>query len=190
MPDSEEGELSPPRAAIVRASSLASIAEGIGLGRHLRLGRGERASGGASKPSLLSDALEAVIAAVHLSAGPEASAALVQRLFGPRMDEVLASGSSLDAKTRLQERAAALARGVPVYLVEGDGPDHDRTFHAVVTIDEVPLGSGSGRSKKAAEQEAAEVALTRLPEASEADSAARGGGAGSGSVRRHPGGPS
>ena len=190
LPDAEEGELSPPRAAVVRESSLAAIAETIGLGHHLRLGRGERASGGAAKPSLLADALEAVIAAVHLSAGPAASADLVRRLFATRIEEVLAAGSALDPKTRLQERSAALGRGIPVYDAEGDGPDHDRTFRAVVTIDGEPLGEGSGRSKKAAEQEAAERALERIPATPGEPDAARGARGTSGSVRRRPGGAS
>lgn len=165
LPEAEEGELSPPRAAIVRESSLAAISEALGIGRHLRLGRGERTSGGAAKPSLLADALEAVIAAVHLSAGPDASAALVLRCFAERIEEVLAAGSALDPKTRLQERAAVLGLGAPAYDVEGEGPDHDRTFRAEASVDGEVLGRGTGRSKKAAEQEAAERALERLPEA-------------------------
>jgi ribonuclease-3 len=165
LPDAEEGELSPPRAALVRESSLADVARELGLGDHLRLGRGEGSSGGAAKPSLLSDALEAVIAAVHLSAGAEASAALVRRLFAGRIAEVIAADSALDAKTRLQERMAALGRGAPDYDVEGEGPDHERTFHAVVRVDDEALGAGTGRTKKAAEQEAAERALERLDDA-------------------------
>jgi len=162
LPDAAEGELSPVRAATVRESALADIARGLGLGDFLRLGRGEAASGGADKDSLLSDALEAVIAAVHVTHGQERAAALVRDLVADRLDAVTLGGEVLDAKTRLQERAAAEGLPAPEYRVSAEGPDHDPDFTATVLLGDREEGHGRGRTKKQAEQRAAAAALGAL----------------------------
>jgi len=162
LPDAAEGELSPVRAATVRESALADIARGLGLGDYLRLGRGEASSGGADKDSLLSDALEAVIAAVHIEHGHERAAAFVRGLVADRLDAITTGGEVLDAKTLLQERAAATGLPVPDYRVSAEGPDHDPEFTATVLLGEREEGHGRGRTKKQAEQRAAAAALEAL----------------------------
>lgn len=165
-PDASEGVLSRRRAQLVRESSLATVARSVELGADIRLGRGEAASGGADKDSLLADALEAVIGAVFLSGGYDAAAALVERLLGPAIRTIGTADPSdesdlgpVDPKTALQERAAALRLPVPQYRTVQEGPDHAPTFRAEVRIGDELLGSGSGGSKKAASQAAAEQAL-------------------------------
>ena len=163
--DASEGVLSRRRAQLVRESTLADLARSIGLGPELRLGRGEAASGGADKDSLLADALEAVIGAVFVTSGYEAAASFVGRLLDARPDLVglevgeRGDGGPVDAKTALQERLAELGRPAPEYRTSRDGPDHGPTFRADVLVDGVVVGSGVGGSKKAATQAAAEQAL-------------------------------
>jgi len=157
----DEGELSRRRASLVREGSLAAVAREVDLGSALRLGRGEAASGGADKDSLLADALEAVIGAVHLDLGHDAACALVARLLAGRLDDADAAGR--DPKTALQERVAMLGRGVPEYDVVRDGPDHEPRFTANVAVAGEVLGEGRGSSKKEASQRAAAEALRRLP---------------------------
>ena len=160
-----EGVLSRRRAQLVRESTLATIARSIDLGPELRLGRGEAASGGADKDSLLADALEAVIGAVFLTSGYDAAAALVGRLLDAHPELVAleggepADGGPIDAKTALQERLAELGRPAPEYRTSRDGPDHEPTFRAEVLLDGEVVGTGTGGSKKAATQAAAEQAL-------------------------------
>jgi ribonuclease III len=165
-PDASEGVLSRRRAQLVRESSLAGVARSVDLGAHLRLGRGEAASGGADKDSLLADALEAVIGAVFLSGGYDAAASLIGRLLGEAIRTVGTADPSDDAdlgpvdpKTELQERVAALRLSVPEYRTVGQGPDHAPTFRAEVLVEGEVLGIGTGGSKKAASQAAAEQAL-------------------------------
>jgi len=165
-PDASEGVLSRRRAQLVRESTLATVARSIDLGADIRLGRGEAASGGADKDSLLADTLEAVIGATFVSGGYDRAAALVDRLLGDAIRQVSAVDPSdeadpgpVDPKTALQERLAALRLPVPEYRTVRDGPDHAPTFRAEVSIDGEVLGSGSGGSKKAASQAAAEQAL-------------------------------
>jgi len=126
------------------------------------LGKGEAAAGGADKPSLLSDAFEAVLGAVYLDGGTEPAYAMVERWVAPRMSSSTQQLESHDYKTHLQELAARLGRGAPVYLVTSSGPDHDKVFSATVSIDGGALGVGEGRSKKAAEQSAAAIAAAAL----------------------------
>ncbi len=164
-PLADEGLTSRRRAALVRESSLAEVARGLGLGAELRLGRGERASGGADKDSLLADALEAVLGAVHLTSGYLEAAATVERLLGGRIAELLDGGADgvpsaqLDAKTALQERLAQRQLPPPEYRTSSAGPDHAPTFRVEVVVDGTVLGTGEGGSKKAASQAAAEQAL-------------------------------
>jgi ribonuclease-3 len=161
----DEGVLSRRRAQLVRESTLADAARAIGLGEQLRLGRGEAASGGADKDSLLADALEAIIGAVFLSSGYPAAADLVARVLGARLRDGLAGDDDgdgtgpIDAKTALQERLAALHLPPPEYRAVQEGPDHAPTFAAEVLVDGEVIGSGVGGSKKAASQAAAEQAL-------------------------------
>ena len=118
--------------------------------------------------SILADALEALIGAVHLGLGLDAASTIVHRLFDPLLAESATRGAGLDWKTSLQELGAASGLGAPHYEVEDDGPDHAKTFTAVVLLAGRPFGRGSGRTKKAAEQEAAEAAWQLLSAAAEA----------------------
>lgn len=161
-PDEQEGRLAKLRAAAVRAESLAQVAREHALGDHIKLGRGEDASGGADKDSILADALEAVIGAVYVDQGFATAYDLVERLFARRLVEVAASHAALDYKTSLQELAAARFEVLPRYEVTDSGPDHAKTFAAEVAIDGRVVGRGRGRSKKEAEQRAAREAHHEL----------------------------
>jgi ribonuclease III len=158
-PDLSEGRLAKLRAAVVNARALAEVGRAIGLGEHVKLGRGEEATGGRQKASILSDTVEAVIGAVHLSGGGfEVSAQVVHRLFDPLIEAASAMGAGLDWKTSLQELSAEHSLGVPEYVIEDSGPDHMKTFTAQVRVGDQLYGNGTGRSKKEAEQAAAETA--------------------------------
>ncbi len=157
-----EGQLTDLRKSVVNAIALAEVAQEIGLGEHVLLGRGESAAGGADKPSILSDAFEAVLGAVYLDGGAEAAHEMVERLVVPRMPDSADSMGQFDQKTQLQELSARLGRGAPVYELSSNGPDHAKTFHARVLVDGEVLGVGVGRSKKAAEQLAATEACLAL----------------------------
>jgi len=153
-----EGQLTDLRKSVVNAVALADVAREIGLGNHVRLGRGEAAAEGAQKPSILSDAFEAVLGAVYLDGGAEAAYDMVARLVAPGFPDTIDELDQLDNKTLLQERAARAGRGAPVYTFASTGPDHAKTFVVSVFVDDVLLGQGTGRSKKAAEQLAAAAA--------------------------------
>jgi ribonuclease-3 len=163
-PELPEGELAKVRAAVVNAEVLAQLAVEVGLGSELLLGKGEDASGGRMKPSILSDAMEAVIAAVYLDGGWDAANGLVLRLLAGRIAEAAAGPGGHDYKTRLQELAARRFDRLPRYQVSGHGPDHAKRFFATVLLDGEPRGSGEGRSKKQAEQAAAKAAWLWLRE--------------------------
>lgn len=163
-PEADEGWLSRARATVVRASTLAETAEALGLGSEVRLGKGEEATGGREKPSILSDALEAVIGAVHLDGGRDASRQVVLRLLGTRIDEASGEPGHLDDKSRLQEFASRMLHEVVTYRVSDSGPEHDKTFTATARLAGHVLGSGTGRSKKQAEQRAARQAYQALTE--------------------------
>jgi len=161
-PDLPEGKLAKLRAAVVNARALAEVGQAIGLGQHIKLGRGEEATGGREKASIVSDTVEAVIGAVHLSGGIEVSTVLVHRLFDPLIEAASDLGAGLDWKTSLQELAAERALGVPEYVITDEGPDHMKTFTAKVRVGEQLYGNGVGRSKKEAEQAAAETAYGEI----------------------------
>ena len=161
-PDLPEGQLAKLRASVVNTRALAEVARGLQLGRWLRLGRGEEATGGRDKNSILADTMEAVIGAVYLDRGIGGATALVRGLFGPVMVAAAAEGAQLDWKTALQEVMAARGLGVPDYRITESGPDHDKRFAAQVLVAGEPLGAGDGRSKKEAEQVAAEAACSAL----------------------------
>lgn len=157
-PDVAEGQLAKMRAAVVNARALADVARDLDLGSHLRLGRGEEITGGRDKSSILADTLEAVLGAVYLDAGLAAAEQLVHRLFDPLVERAASLGAGLDWKTSLQEITSALDLGAPEYSVQESGPDHAKAFRARVVLGGEICGEGEGRSKKEAEQCAAEVA--------------------------------
>ena len=171
-PDLPEGELAKVRASVVNAEALAAVAGELDLGTGLQLGKGEDASGGRAKPSILADAMEAVIAAVYLDGGWQAADALVLRLLGERIREGAVGPGGHDFKTRLQELAARRFDQLPRYQVRAEGPDHSKHFYATVTLRGEPYGDGEGRSKKQAEQAAAQVAWERLQAEASADPSA------------------
>ena len=154
-PDLPEGQLAKLRSAVVNMRALAEVARTIGLGAHLRLGKGEEATGGRDKASILADGLEALIGAVYVDRGIEVATAVVHRLFDPLLDRAPRLGAGLDWKTSLQELTASLELGVPEYRITESGPDHAKSFVATVVLRDGPHGSGRGNSKKEAEQEAA-----------------------------------
>ncbi len=156
-----EGQLAKIRAASVSGAALTEMAERVGLGAHLRLGRGEEASGGREKESILADAMEAVLAAVHLDADYPTARSVILSLWEDHLRAWAEAPGRRDYKTRLQEKLAADGER-PEYVVEGSGPDHARLFTARVHLGDKILGAGEGRSKKEAEQEAARLALDNL----------------------------
>ena len=165
QPDLPEGQLAKLRASVVNMTSLARVARRLGdggVGPHLLLGRGEETTGGREKDSILADVVEALIGAVHLGCGLDTASGLVHRLFDPLLVEAATRGAGLDWKTSLQELGANLGLGAPVYDTRDEGPDHAKTFTAEVALAGTVHGRGSGRTKKAAEQEAAEVAWRAL----------------------------
>jgi ribonuclease-3 len=178
-PDLPEGQLAKLRAAVVNSRALAEVGRGLDLGSFIRLGRGEEGTGGRDKASILADTLEAVIGAVYLDQGLDAASELVHRLFDPLIEKSSNLGAGLDWKTSLQEFCAKHDLGVPQYLIEDDGPDHMKTFTAQVRVADRLHGHGVGRSKKEAEQQAAESAYRTLVDelvtaSTEADASAAG----------------
>lgn len=160
--DLPEGKLTDLRKSVVNATALSHVAAGVDLGPCLLLGKGESAAGGRSKPSILSDALEAVIGAVYLDGGVEAAAGLIERLFTEPLREAATQLDRLDFKTLLQETTARLFDAAPVYVLAESGPDHEKVFVATVLVAGRAVGEGTGRSKKVAEQGAARAAYDLL----------------------------
>ncbi len=159
-----EGSLAKLRAAIVNMTALADVARELGLGGLVLLGRGEELSGGRDKSSILADALEAVFGAVYLDRGLDVVRELIERLFRPRMEAYVRGEGDRDYKTILQELASQELRVMPEYRLEERGPDHEKEFTATVFLAGEAHGSGTGRSKKEAEQQAAHEAYTHLAE--------------------------
>jgi len=164
FPDLSEGQLAKLRAAVVNSRALADVARGLDLGAVVRLGRGEESTGGRDKSSILADTMEAVIGAVFTEHGIEAARVFVHHLFDPLMADVATRGAGLDWKTSLQEKASLAGLGVPVYQVVESGPDHAKTFQAMVVLDRNSYGPGVGRNKKEAEQNAAALAFAAIKE--------------------------
>lgn len=162
LPDEPEGRLSDLRQSVVNAAALAEIARSLDIGRYLLLGRGESTAGGRDKTSILSDAFEAIIGAIYVDAGSSAAEKFVRRFLETAVEEVVPRLDSFDNKTRLQELCSQLELGVPRYETHGEGPEHEKVFTASVVVGGTSLGSGTGRTKKAAEQAAAELALIHL----------------------------
>jgi ribonuclease-3 len=183
-PDLPEGQLAKLRAAVVQMRALADVARSLRLGSYVRLGRGEEGTGGRDKSSILADTLEALIGAVYFECGLTAANGLVHRLFDPVIDRSAGLGAGLDWKTSLQELTASGFLGVPEYHVEESGPDHQKFFRASVRVAGRTYGSGSGRSKKEAEQQAAEAAWKEISSGSggAADAGPGSSAAGNGAV--------
>jgi ribonuclease III len=161
-PDLAEGSLAKLRASVVSTRALATVARDLGLGRWLRLGKGEEVTGGRDKPSILADTMEAVIGAVYLERGIEGATRLVRTLFDPLMAAAALDGAAQDWKTALQELTASRGLGVPDYAIAESGPDHAKSFVATALVGGAPCGEGQGSSKKEAEQQAAEGAYRFL----------------------------
>jgi ribonuclease III len=164
-PELPEGRLAKLRASVVNSRALADVARRLGpegLGPHLLLGRGEEATGGRDKESILADTLEAIIGTVYLQHGLDRAGEVVHRLFDPVMARAARLGAGLDWKTSLQELTATKGLGVPDYHIEQTGPDHAKTFTAWAVVAGVRHGGVQGRTKKEAEQRAAEAAFLNL----------------------------
>jgi ribonuclease-3 len=162
FPDAPEGRLAKVRSAAVNTRSLADVSRSLGIGADVLLGRGEEQSGGRDKDSILADTFEALLGAVYTDLGMDAATDLVHRLFDGLLNEIAARRASLDYKTSLQELTAARYGALPVYALTESGPDHSKHFTALVSVNDETLGEGEGRSKKEAEQAAAEQAYAVL----------------------------
>ncbi|MDR7865407.1 MAG: ribonuclease III [Sporomusaceae bacterium] len=161
--DLPEGELTKARAAVVCEPTLARRAKELGIGRHLLLGRGEAASGGRERDSILADAFEAIVGAVYLDRGFAAASDCVLTLLAGELDALAGGDFGRDHKTILQEIAQKNGDTRISYEVIGEsGPDHSKTFTVAVSVNDVRLGTGTGRSKKEAEQSAAGRAVEQL----------------------------
>ncbi|WP_293306814.1 ribonuclease III [Mycolicibacterium sp.] len=164
-PENSEGDLAKLRNSIVNSQALAGVARGLtddGLGEYLLLGRGEIQTGGHAKASILADTLESLIGAIYLQHGLTGARSVILRLFADLLETAPTLGAALEWKSSLQELTSARGLGVPRYEVSADGPDHDRRFAAVVYVGGEACGHGEGKSKKAAETDAAAQAWTAL----------------------------
>ena len=173
-PDLPEGQLAKLRAAVVNMRALAGVARGLRLGSYVRLGKGEEGTGGRDKSSILADTLEALIGAVYFECGLAKADSLVHRLFDPVINRSAGLGAGLDWKTSLQELTAQGFLGVPEYHVEESGPDHQKFFRATVRVGGRNYGTGAGRSKKEAEQQAAEAAWKAISNGHESAAGSNG----------------
>ncbi len=158
FPELAEGEMAKVRASSVNRTELAVVARRLGVGEVVKIGRGEEASGGRDKDSILADTMEAILAAVYLDAGFDTAREVILRHWADLVRTKARQPGGRDWKTRYQERLAAVGKR-PEYEVVGEGPDHAKVFTAVVKVDGVVTGRGRGRSKKEAEQEAARAAM-------------------------------
>ncbi|MBS1837260.1 MAG: ribonuclease III [Actinobacteria bacterium] len=173
-PRSSEGVLARRRSELVSANALADVARSVGLGEVLMLGKGEQSTGGRQKTSILADAMEGVIGAVYLDGGIDAARRMVLGLLDERIDGVLAGDVESDHKSRLQEMAARHFGELPTYEISEAGPEHAKSFHAIVRFDGRVWGGGDGRTKKEAEQAAASEATARLAHELASNEADRG----------------
>lgn len=170
-PDRTEGELTSFRAALVRTESLAESALKLGFGDYLFMSKGEEATGGRTRPYILANTFEAVVGAMYLDGGLDPCTNLVNQELLPKLTKILTDRSDIDAKSRLQELAQEVYKFTPVYeVVKEEGPDHDRIFTMKVLIDEKEFGTGSGKSKQEAEQQAASQAILEINKLSDENS--------------------
>jgi ribonuclease-3 len=158
FPDLDESRLSPLRSGVVNMRALAQIARDLKLGEHLRIGKGEEATNGRDKNSILADSLEALVGAIYLEHGYLKSAEIVLNWIAPAIISATSQGVGLDGKTALQEIAASLNLSAPEYEITESGPDHDKSFtaNAILSGEKFPIGHG--KSKREAEQLAAKLA--------------------------------
>ena len=163
-PSRPESDISKMRASIVSRYGLADIAREINLGPHILLGKGEIATGGSKKDSILADTTEAIFGAIYREHGFAVASEVILRLFAEKIDNASVAGRHLDWKTSLQELCAELKAPMPVYSATSTGPEHDQVFTAYATVGEVKLGTGVGHNKKLAEQQAAHEACQKLQE--------------------------
>ena len=163
-PNRPESDISKMRASIVSRFGLADVAREIDLGGHILLGKGEEATGGADKDSILADTTEAILGAIYLAHGFEVARGVILQLFKYKIDHATSDGRHLDWKTALQELCAEIKAPMPVYTAQATGPEHDQTFYAQATVNDLELGKGQGTSKKQAEQQAAHEAVELLKE--------------------------
>ncbi|MGE9807858.1 MULTISPECIES: ribonuclease III [unclassified Janibacter] len=170
-PDLPEGQLAKFRAAVVNMRALAQVAVTIDVGDFVLLGRGEESTGGREKASILADTMEAVIGATYLSAGMEGASRLVHHLLDPLLAASATLGAGLDWKTSLQEIGSLHDVGVPEYRTSEEGPDHAKSFTAEAVLGGVVYGRGAGRTKKDAEQQAAQEAWLAIDAAHRASDA-------------------
>ena len=158
FPDLDESRLSPLRSGVVNMRALAQIARDLKLGEHLRIGKGEEATNGRDKNSILADSLEALVGAIYLQYDYTKTAEIVSRWMQPALSSVSTLGAALDGKTALQEISAALNLSAPEYEITESGPDHDKSFIATAIVAGEKFPSGEGKSKREAEQSAAKLA--------------------------------
>lgn len=161
-PELPEGQLAKLRASVVNTITLAELAMSLGVGKLLRLGKGEDQSGGREKESILADALEAILGSVYVDGGWPAARKVILDLTLDSIIEAAEQPGRKDYKTQLQELTARLSLGTPVYEISGSGPDHDKRFTAITIVDGVARGHGAGTSKKRAEQVAARSAYAAV----------------------------
>jgi len=161
-PDLDESKLSPLRSGIVNMRALADIARELNLGQYMRIGKGEEITGGRDKNSLLADSLEALFGAIYLNHGFTDTARVILNLITPTIEVAKSQGAGLDGKTALQELAAARQISLPEYQISESGPDHDKSFVATAIVGGEAIATGSGKSKREAEQAAARTAFEIL----------------------------
>lgn len=163
LQDGQEGQLSKLRALIVCENSLFQCAQKLDLGLYLRLGKGEEKTGGRKRPSILADAVEAVIGAMYLDGGMEAASRFVKSILAETTELALSGKLYSDYKTAFQERIQMNGTKEICYeLDRSEGPDHDKTFYVTLRVNGQAMGVGSGKNKKEAEQHAAKLALEKL----------------------------
>lgn len=159
-PERPEGDLTSFRAALVRTESLAEVAMQLNYGDYMYMSKGEEATGGRQRQYILANAFEAVIGAIYMDQGFEACKQFLNRFLLPKIDQIVENRLDVDAKSKLQELAQEKIKFTPVYeLLSEEGPDHDKTFEMQVFLNGVEFGTGKGKSKQEAEQNAAKFAL-------------------------------
>jgi len=161
-PDLDESKLSPLRSSVVNTKALATIARELKLGQYLRIGKGEEATGGRDKNSLLADSLEALVGAIYMEHGYGTTAKVVLGWCEAALTAATAEGANLDSKTALQELASARGLSTPEYEITESGPDHDKSFTAVAILSDEKFSEGRGKSKREAEQIAAKLAYDAI----------------------------
>ncbi|MFZ9221716.1 MAG: ribonuclease III [Actinobacteria bacterium] len=164
FPEMDESGLSPLRSGVVSTRALSQVARSLGIGREVRIGRGEEVTGGREKNSILADSLEALIGAIYLEHGLEKAEHAIITLMQEAIEEAISRGATLDGKTSLQELVAARGEGSPEYEISESGPDHAKEFQATAIVAGERVSAGRGKSKREAEQEAARLAYQILLE--------------------------